>query len=294
MRARSVLPLPLLLVVVPTAAANPKAVEAVVRKNIVELANLADNDVLGYGERAQVIDHMGSSVDMDSEEACLSGAVANAFYGCLQASVTHQPAKIIVGLDGERGVAWFQAPYTAIVTSDVEDDAKPTKTAMRTGGIAIKHGKRWQIVAQMYSLLVSDKELLAGTDGKPATGAPTLRGDTKLAGVVAGWFASGFAPNVATTGTVVASGTSRSELKTGPGARKLAASFDELKIDATTVDAKLYAGGAIGWVIADVKMPRKSGKGAVEMKLAVVVVTEGKSWRWVSLQYQFPYNPVAR
>ena len=90
------------------------------------------------------------------------------------------------------------------------------------------------------------------------------------------------------------SGTSSAEFKTGDAATKLAASFDKLKLGATTVEAKLFANGAVGWVVADVTMPRKNGKGAVEMKLAVVVVPDGTSWRWVSMQYQFPWNPVGR
>ena len=282
-----------LLVLSSTALADPKAVEALAKKNVIELGKFSDNDVLGFAETANVINHMGTTVKMDETEACLSGAVANSFYGCLQASVVHKPAAIVAGADAAKGIGWFQAPYTAVITGDLDENDKPDKIAMRAGGIAIKNGSKWEIVAQMYSQLVSDKELLAGTGGKPASGAPKLTGDAKLAGVVAGWFTTGFAPNVA-TGTVVASGTSTKEFKTGAEAGKLAASFDKLKIGATKVDAKLFAKGAIGWVVADVMMPRKSGKGAVEMKLAVIVVPDGTSWSWVSMQYQFPWNPVGR
>jgi hypothetical protein len=62
----------------------------------------------------------------------------------------------------------------------------------------------------------------------------------------------------------------------------------------TAVDAKLLANGAIGWATATVMMPRKSGKGAVEMRVAVVAVPEGGTWRWVSIQYQYEWNPVGR
>jgi hypothetical protein len=164
---------------------------------------------------------------------------------------------------------------------------------MRTGGILVKTGKQWQIVAQMYAQLVSDKELLAGTGGKPASGAPKLSGNTKLAGVVAGWFSSGFANAAAKSGPIIASGTSSAEMGTGAKATKLAASFDKLKLGATEIDATVLANGAIGWATAKVWMPRKNGKGAVEMRLAVIVVPDGEGWRWVSMQYQFPWNPVA-
>jgi hypothetical protein len=133
---------------------------------------------------------------------------------------------------------------------------------------------------------ISDKKLLAGTSGTPASGAPKLTGDKKLAGVVAGWFSTGFAPNAAKKGMLIASGTSPTEVKSGAGATTLAKSWDKLKLGATAVDAQLLADGKVGWVTADVMLPRKNNKGAVSMKLAAIVVPDGDSWRWVSLMYQ--------
>ncbi|MGN6106680.1 MAG: hypothetical protein ACTHU0_16355 [Kofleriaceae bacterium] len=285
------------VVVVSSAAfADPKAVEAVVKTNVTKLAALEDDDQLALAANAIVITHMGNIVDLSNETGCTLGAVSNSFYGCLQARITHKLGAIAVGVDAAKGVAWFQAPYTILFEGEDPETSKPTRSteSMRTGGIVIRTGKTWEIAAQLYSKLVSDKELLAGTDGKPAAGAPKLTGDKKLAGLVAGWFATGFALQAAKTGTLIASGTGPSEFKTGAAATKLAASFDKLGLGATEVDAKLLANGTIGWVTATVKLPRKTGKGAVEMKLAVVAVPDGDSWRWVSLQYQFPWNPVGR
>lgn len=279
-------------VLVSSVAFADKAVDAVVKKNVVELGSLADDEKLGLAEKAIVINHMGTTVNLDEEQGCVSGAVANSFYGCVQAEISHKLGAIVTGVDAAKGIAWFQVPYTAKLTGDVGDGPSTSTIAMRTGGILVKKGKRWEIVAQMYSQLVSDKELLAGTGGKPASGAPKLTGDTKLAGAVAGWFTSGFAGAAAKSGTLIASGTGSSEFKSGAAATQLAASFDKLKLGTTAVDAKLLANGAIGWATATVMMPRKNGKGAVEMRLAIVAVPDGEGWRWVSFQYQFPWNPV--
>jgi hypothetical protein len=280
-----------------TAHADVKAVEAVVKTNITGLASLKNDDELGLAPKAIVINHMGTTVDIESEDVgCVSGHVANSFYGCNQASFRHKPGAITIGVDDAKGIAWFQAPYTVIAESENPDNGKTSKwtQAMRTGGILVRTGKDWEIVAQMYSQLVTDKELLAGTGGKPASGAPRLSGNAKLAGAVAGWFSTGFAGAAAKSGTIVASGTSTAEMGVGAKATKLAAGFDKLPLGATDVEATVLADGAIGWATAKVMMPRKNGKGAVQMRLAVVAVPEGDGWRWVSLQYQFPWDPVGR
>lgn len=269
------------------ARADAAAVEAVVRKNIVELGKLADDDELGFAADAIVISEMGSTIDLDEEDGCVTGAVANAHYGCMQSEITHEPGAIALGVDDARGIAWFQAPY--IVTFTGEDDAgrpRSTKQGMRVGGVLARRGASWQIVAAMYVSPISDKALLADTGGTPAEGPPRLVGDAKLAGVVTGWFTSGFAPAAARTGTLIASGTSPREFKSGAAAAKLAKSWDKLRLGATRIEAQLLADGAIGWVRAEVMMPRKRGKGAIGMSLVAVVVRDGAGWRWVSLQYQ--------
>jgi hypothetical protein len=268
------------------ALANPKAIEKTVKTSIVELGKLADNSALNFTSDAIVLSPVGNKVDMASTDGCVSGAVANALYGCMQGSVSHKPGAVISGTAG--GVGWFLAPFTATFEADNPEggSSKPDKSSMRMGGIVTGSGTTWTIAAAMYVATISDKEMLNGTGGTPASGAPKLSGDKKLAGIVAGWFTSGFAPNAAKKGTLVASGTSPSEMKSGSGAVTLVKSWDKLKLGATTVDAQLLADGKIGWVTAEVKLPRKGGKGAVTMTLAAIVVPDGDTWRWVSLMYQ--------
>ena len=103
-------------------------------------------------------------------------------------------------------------------------------------------------------------------------------------GLVAGWFPSGFVGAAAKTGTLVASGTSPTEFKTAAAATQLAKSWDALKLGATKIEATSLAGGAIAWVKAEVRMPRKTK--AVSMTLFAILVPDGTSWKWVSLQYQ--------
>jgi hypothetical protein len=267
------------------ALANPKAIEKSVKTSIVELGNLEDNTALNFTSDAIVLTAIGTKVDMASTDGCVTGSVANAFYGCMQGSVVHKPGTVVSGSAG--GVGWFLAPFTATIEADNPEGgpSTPDKRSMRMGGIVTGSGTSWKIAAAMYVATISDKEMLAGTSGTPASGAPKLSGDKKLAGLVAGWFTSGFAPNAAKKGTLMASGTSPTESKSGAGAVTLAKAWDKLKLGVTTVNATLLADGKIGWVTAEVKLPRKSGKGAVTMNLAAIVVPDGDSWRWVSLMY---------
>src|SRR5512139_455657 len=143
------------LVLASVALADSKAVEAVVKKNVVGLGKLDDDDKLALSPKAIVINHMGTTVDLSQEDGCVTGAVANSFYGCQQVSITHKPGAITAGVDDAKGIAWFQAPYTAVFEGEDPESGKETKStqAMRTGGIAVRNGKRWEIVAQLYSQL---------------------------------------------------------------------------------------------------------------------------------------------
>lgn len=267
------------------AAANPEIAKTVTA-SIVELGKLADDDKLNLASDAIVIGQMGSAIDLSQHDGCTSGAVANSFYGCNQASISHVPGKAIADAAGD--VGWFAIPYT-VVTEDDDHAGGPLKkwkSPARAGGIVVRTGKRWEIAAIMYTNAIADADLLSKNDGPPVTAAPKLSGHGALAKEVAGWFATGFAPKAATKGTVIASGTAPNELKTGAPAIALAKSWDALKIGATTVDAKLLAGGKVGWIRAAVMMPRKKAAGAVALQLTVVVVPEGAGWRWVAMQYQ--------
>lgn len=275
------------LLVASLAHASPAEIAKAVTTNVVELGKLADDDKLNLADGAVVVSMRGEVVDLSQHEGCVSGAVANAHYGCVQASIAHAAGKVTSDVAGD--VGWFVAPFT--VTSEYQDpetnkDIKRKETA-RAGGIVVRDGKRWKIAAIMYTSAVSDKQLLETSDGDPVTAAPKTTGDAKLAQEVGGWFATGFAPKAAAKGTLLASGTAPSELKTGAGAIAMAKTWDGLALGAKTCDAKVLAGGKIGWVRCTVMMPRKKAKGAVAIQLAVVVIPDGAGgWRWVSMQYQ--------
>lgn len=280
-----------ILLVSSTAFANPKAIEKTVKMSLTNLAKLADNDELGLRSDAIVLDTIGQRIDLASTEQCLSGSVANSFYGCVQASFEHKVGTVLSGTSGDIG--WFQVPFTSISTGeDPETNVVHTsKTAVRMGGIITASGKVWTIAAAIYVYPVSDKELFKNAFPVKAVTAPKLIGDKKVAGIVAGWFTSGFAPNAAKKGTLIASGTSASELKSGAAATKLVASWDKLKMYATEIDAKILEGGKVAWVFAKVKLPAKNKKDAAEMNLAAVLLPDGAGgWRWVSLQYQYETN----
>lgn len=269
------------------AIADPKAIEKAVKTNLLEIANMSDDDKLAITKDAVIITERGSIVDLkEGRDGCVTGAVANAFYGCQQVGIKHVPGAVTSGTLGDLG--WFQVPYVQNINGE-DPDGNPVKSKARyrAGGIVIKDGKDWKIAAALYVPMMSDKDLFKTLVLDMPKGEPKLTGDTKLAAVVAGWFKTGFAPNAAKAGTLLASGTSPAEYKTAAAATKLAATWDKLKIAPYQLDAKLLAGGKVGWVVADVKLPRK-GKGAVGMKLVVIVIPDGDGWRWVSMMYQPP------
>lgn len=276
------------------AHADATALQKLVRQNIIELGNLADDPALGLADDAIVIDQMGRRIDLSEEDGCVEGAVANRFYGCNQSTITHKPGSIDVGVDMPKGFGWFQAPFTVLSVGE-DENGKPVKSreAMRTMGIAQHDGKGWKIVAQLYTLPVPDAKLAAS--GKPAPATPKITGDAKLAKAVASWFASGFKPHAgAAAVSLHVSGTSAKEQAWGDAAMKLVGTFDKLKIAPVAIHAKLLANGKVGWVLVDVVMPRRKSKQTVEMKLAIVAVPHGDSWRWVSLGYQYAWQPWAR
>lgn len=277
-----------ILLVSTSSFANPKEIEKVAKSSITELASLHDNSALGFTSDAVVIGNDGSVIDMNAEDGCVTGSVANAFYGCFQGSVTHKPGTVAAGSSGD--VGWFQAPYTAIIEGDNPEGgpSKPEKRAVRLGGVVKKSGSSWQIVAAAYVDPISDKRLVAVLR-KPAAEKLSLSGQKKIAGLVAGWFTSGFAANAAPKSTLIASGTSPAEFKTGAGAITLAKSWDKLKLRPTKAGATMLADDKIAWVRVEVEMPRKGKTDVVGMTLFAVLVhgPDGPNdWRWVSLMYQ--------
>jgi hypothetical protein len=204
----------------------------------------------------------------------------------------YKPGKLTVAVHGS--VAWWIGPVDAHA-DQLEDTSasgdltgvSPYDAVERFGGLAVKTDGKWQLVALALSHTMPDKQLLDpkavnARDAMPDK--PKLDGDAALAAAAASWIRGGFASHVASSGTPIAAGTAPSELQIGPGAAKLAASWDKLGLAPENVTATVFPGGA-GFVNAAVRMPRKSGKGAVAMSLAMFVVRDGDAWKWVALQF---------
>lgn len=270
------------------ASADPKAVEKVVKSHLVELGKLSDDDKLSLAKDAIVINERGSQVDLSERDGCVSGAVANSFYGCVQADITHTPGKLTVGSDGT--IAWFQGPFTVTMNGeDPDGNAIKSKETHRVAGVAIKDGKAWKIAAIIYVAPIPDKALFKSREQDIAT-TVKLDGDKKLGAAVSTWFQNGFAAAAAAKSPLIASGTAPAELKTAAAATKLVQTWDKLKIRASQIDSKLLAGGKVGWVTAETLLPKKNSKKAIPMKVAIIVVPDGDGWRWLSIAYQPPFE----
>jgi hypothetical protein len=186
----------------------------------------------------------------------------------------------------DKGFAWFYG--TVDVTLAVP--RSPAKHVMqRVSGIAIG-GK---LAAIMYASPLDDKELVTVAEQRKttlATAAPSLAGDLALGRLAADWFTGGhLARDRSTNGKVWASGTAPKELGAGAAAAKLVAGWDALHLGATKIDARMFAGGDVGFVAATVRMP--VGKVAAEMVLGAVVVKEAAGYRWVTLSFTPTADP---
>ena len=209
---------------------------------------------------------------------------------------SYKPGTFTVGVDTTKGVAWFIAPVDAhadalrdeAATGDLRD-AHPYDAKERFGGLALKAGASWQLVSLALTHTMPDKQLVdpkswTARAALPA-GKPVLAGDADLAATAADWIKSGFAAHFAATPTLIAAGTAPSELKSGAPAKKLAASWDKLGLVAEKITATTMSNGTVGVVAADVLMPRKTGKGAIAMSVAMFVVRDADQWKWVLLQF---------
>jgi hypothetical protein len=274
------------------ARADVKAIDKLVKSHLVELGKLSDDDALSLTKDAIVINERGTQVDLSERDGCVSGAVANSFYGCLQADIKHVPGKLTIGSDGDIG--WFQGPFTVSITGeDPDGNAVKTKETHRVAGVAIKEGKDWKIAAIMYVAPIPDSQLFKARERAVPTQA-NVGGQKKIAAIIAnGWFPGKFATNVSTKTPLIASGTSPAEFKTAAAATKLVQSWDKLKIQASQIDVKVLPGGAYAWVTAETKLPLKKDKTkAVAMKMVMLIHDDGDAsgWRWVSIAYQPPFE----
>jgi hypothetical protein len=209
-------------------------------------------------------------------------------------TITSSLRDLAIHVDADRHVGWFTATLRTTAHSEAKGAVK--RPDQRISGIVVdNHG--WKIAALFLTQPVTDRSLVAEAAPLglgPAKGAPRLAGDAAIAKDVAAWFTGGFASHAA-TGEVAASGSAPDEREVGAKTAELVASWDKLGLGATDMEARTFGGGAIALVLASVRMPLegKPGKTA-PLELAAIVVPDGESWRWVSLQYATPIGLPAR
>ena len=225
----------------------------------------------------------GTQVEDDSGDA-----------GYVAISITSSLHDLAVHVDAARHVGWFTATLRTTAHSEAKGAVK--RPDQRISGIVVdEHG--WKIAALFLAQPVTDRSLAAEAvplNLPPATGAPKLAGDAPIAKEVAAWLAGGFASHAA-QGALAASGSSPDEHQTGAKTGELVASWDKLGLGATDVMARSYGGGAIAFVLATVRMPLQGHPGkTAPLELGAIVVPDGESWRWVSLQYATPIGLPAR
>jgi len=191
---------------------------------------------------------------------------------------------LTVAVDGKRGFAWFQAPVTLALEFWWQGPDNPRATdSLRASGVLVKDSKGWHLVALALSRQLPDKVLFRGAKDTLATGDPTVD-DSALAKRAAAWFGKGGLARGKTTGaTVIASGTAPAEYATGKAAGKLVTAWDKLGMRVKSIEAKMFAGDAVGVVRAEAQLPVK--KLGAPMALYAIAVTEEGTWRWVSLQF---------
>ena len=188
-----------------------------------------------------------------------------------------------IGVDSKRGFAWFQAPVDSDVSCMTPGFAAPTAhDKLRASGVLVVEKSKWRMVALALSRPLPDEQLFKGATKPPVAGDPTLD-DSAAAKGAAAWFSKGGLARAKASGDVVASGTAPGEYATGAGAAKLVAAWDRLGLRADSIDATSFAGGVVALIRADVPLP--VNKKAAPMTLHAIAIVDGKSWRWVSLQF---------
>jgi hypothetical protein len=261
------------LLVAPALADDQRSIERLVKNHVANLARRPKDDQLALGPNALVIIY--GAPDRDPK-----WSVSDA-RGGLPGTVAHTAGDATIGVDSDHGVAWFQLPFSVDITPTGAPMGDPAllHTKERFGGIAVLGKDGWRLAVAMYTRATDDAQLEAIA---LPNGDPKLSGDKGLDNVVAGWVKNGFATHAAADLSLVASGTA-AEYQTGDGAKTLAKAFDGLKLRASTIDARTYADGAVGFARARIALPTKTG--AAQMLLAVTAVWQEKEWRWVSLQF---------
>ncbi len=205
--------------------------------------------------------------------------------GLAPSDVTKKLGKVTVVVDPKAATGWFQAPLDVTIAG-----AKAEHRAMHVSGFAQAKQGVWTLQILQMTIAVADKNLadipvlVAQPPGKPDT-------DTTLGKAVASWFLTSSLAKHAASGDVLAGGTAPAELQLGAAARKMAATWDGLKL----LPAEVHAtdGSIVASAILWLKIPPKKGvdQGYIQLQVTVYPVKERGDWRWKSLQFvatEFP------
>lgn len=263
----------LLIPAVTFAAPSPSPeVTKLLVANLAALDTAGATDKLGFTKDATIA-MFGGELPTDASPFELA-------HHSTDGAMKHKPGTPTIGVDEAAGFAWFQLPYDVSV-----EGPPPYREKERLGRLAVRTPTGWQLAGADYSELVSDAALYSDPNyiRDVPTDAPALSGDPAIAKTVAGWFKTGFGPQVAKRPNVIASGTAPGEYRVGDAATKLARAWDKLGLRADSVSVTTYAGGKAAIARVSVVMPHK--KVGLAMDLFIVLVADGTSWKWVSMQF---------
>jgi hypothetical protein len=267
---------------------SPVAIEKLLAANVTAIAAVEADDKLGFAKDAFVV------LPGDSGTEAATRSFSDRYTGHShfpKATQTHKLRKApSIALVGDKGVAYFQGIFDATLNQEY---GGRMKLVDRIGGVAVRDGTTWQLAGVMYTNHASTDDSIiafATRDVKLPEGEPAIAGDATLGALVREWFKTGFASHAATKGLRIASGTAPNEFQTNAGAIRLAKIWDRLGLAVSSIEIRTLAGGAIAFGKATVVWPkqrnvRKESPFLVPLTLGIVLVPEGDSWRWVSMQY---------
>lgn len=280
-----------------TAHADKAAdVTALVKKNVEAMA-AADDSAYTKTLAKDAVTYDGNGVAFTAKDCkdCSSEAFKSLYGEYANGKATHKMGKLVVQVDEAHGVAWFQGPFDATFKS--EGGANPcgpptaggTSTEqMRVSGVAIDDKGTWKIAAVMYTHPMSDADLIdkaKSYEVKAPGGTTKVTGAKEVATAVQAWFPK-LTSGKSTGKTLVASGSAPGEyFGDAATVNKVAGAWDKLDLAAWNIDARSFGNGAVAFVHADTTMPIKKTSFAAPFALAAIVVKEGDSWKWVSLQF---------
>lgn len=258
---------------------KPADIEKLVKQHVLALAKDKTDDQLALAKDRLLV---GPSLEFKA-----GTPVVTTFREGINGPLTHKPGKVAIGIDDEKGLAYFQVT----VDATIKVPGEVFKSVDRVGGIAVRNGASWEFAALMYSRdLDVDAKVISRAQEIAAplpTGEPTITGDAALGATVRGWFKTGFASSATKVGTPIASGTAPREFQTKAGALKLAKAWDKLGLGLSSIHVTKLAGDSVAFVKAEVVWPAKKNKLPVNVPLllGMVLVQEGSEWRWVSMQF---------